>query len=114
VMSMLFSTATAPAADAPMAAGDVSRVIEVAWEDRTPFEDIEREYGLDESAVIALMRREMKASSFRMWRKRVTGRVTKHEMLQEGRMRVKRRGSFVSVEDAAPGETVGEDLEPTV
>lgn len=54
------------------------RVIEMAWEDRTPFEAIEQQYGLDEKAVIALMRREMKASSFRMWRKRVSGRATKH------------------------------------
>lgn len=87
-----FSTAASPAADAPLAAGDVSRVIEMAWEDRTPFEDIEREYGLDESAVIALMRREMKASSFRMWRKRVAGRTTKHEAVQEQRMQAKQRG----------------------
>lgn len=57
---------------------DLSRVIEMAWEDRTPFEAIEALYGLNESAVIALMRKEMKASSFKMWRKRVTGRRTKH------------------------------------
>lgn len=57
---------------------DVSRIIEMAWEDRTPFEAIEREYGLNESAVIRLMRKEMKASSFRMWRKRMAGRNTKH------------------------------------
>lgn len=54
------------------------RVIEMAWEDRTPFEAIEAQYGLSEQQVIALMRREMKASSFKMWRKRVTGRKTKH------------------------------------
>lgn len=57
---------------------DRDRIIEMAWEDRTPFEAIELQYGLPEKAVIALMRREMKASSFRMWRKRVTGRKTKH------------------------------------
>ncbi len=56
----------------------IDRVIEMAWEDRTPFDAIEFQYGLKESEVIALMRREMKASSFRMWRKRVTGRKTKH------------------------------------
>ena len=56
----------------------INRVIEMAWEDRTPFEAIELQYGLKEKQVIALMRREMKASSFRMWRKRVTGRKTKH------------------------------------
>ncbi|BFM50953.1 TIGR03643 family protein [Marinomonas sp. THO17] len=57
---------------------DISRVIEMAWEDRTPFEAITKEYGLSESEVIKLMRSEMKAASFRMWRKRVSGRKTKH------------------------------------
>ena len=57
---------------------DLSRVIEMAWEDRTPFDAIEQSYGLNESAVIELMRQSMKPSSFRMWRKRVTGRKTKH------------------------------------
>jgi len=57
---------------------EISRVIEMAWEDRTPFEAIAREFGLSESEVIKLMRSEMKASSFRMWRKRVSGRNTKH------------------------------------
>ena len=61
----------------------ISRIIEMAWEDRTPFDAIERLYGLNESQVIALMRREMKASSFKMWRKRVTGRVTKHAALRD-------------------------------
>jgi uncharacterized protein (TIGR03643 family) len=56
----------------------IDRVLEMAWEDRTPFEAIELQFGLREPQVIALMRREMKASSFRMWRKRVTGRKTKH------------------------------------
>lgn len=57
---------------------DISRIIEMAWEDRTPFEAIHESYGLSESDVIKLMRREMKPSSFRMWRKRVSGRRTKH------------------------------------
>ncbi|WMS86818.1 TIGR03643 family protein [Pleionea litopenaei] len=61
---------------------DLSRIIEMAWEDRTPFEAIESLYGLDESAVIQLMRKEMKASSFKMWRKRVSGRKTKHKALR--------------------------------
>lgn len=56
----------------------LDRIIEMAWEDRTPFEAIEFQYGLKEKEVIELMRREMKPSSFRMWRKRVTGRKTKH------------------------------------
>ena len=65
---------------------DISRIIEMAWEDRTTFEAIELEFGLNESAVVALMRREMKASSFRMWRKRMAGRVTKHAALRPAEM----------------------------
>lgn len=57
---------------------DIDRIIEMAWEDRTPFEAILQQFGLAETEVITLMRREMKASSFRMWRKRVSGRKTKH------------------------------------
>ncbi|MBC7701639.1 TIGR03643 family protein [Aquabacterium sp.] len=57
---------------------DISRIVEMAWEDRTPFEAIEAQFGLNESAVIALMRQHMKPSSFRMWRKRMAGRATKH------------------------------------
>ncbi|MGI4832265.1 MAG: TIGR03643 family protein [Janthinobacterium lividum] len=57
---------------------DVDRIIEMAWEDRTPFEAIEAQFGLAEADVIKLMRREMKASSWRMWRARVQGRATKH------------------------------------
>lgn len=57
---------------------ELSRIIEMAWEDRTPFEAIEELYGLNESAVINLMRRQLKASSFRLWRARVHGRATKH------------------------------------
>ena len=56
----------------------IDRVIEMAWEDRTPFEAIYYQFGLSEKDVIALMRNEMKSSSFRMWRKRVSGRKTKH------------------------------------
>jgi uncharacterized protein (TIGR03643 family) len=61
---------------------DISRIIEMAWEDRTPFDAILQTYGLNESKVIDLMRQEMQASSFRMWRKRVTGRTTKHTALR--------------------------------
>ena len=56
----------------------IDRIVEMAWEDRTPFEAIAVQFGLQEKQVIALLRRSMKASSFRMWRKRVTGRKTKH------------------------------------
>jgi|TARA_Y100000296_G_scaffold25635_1_gene30118 uncharacterized protein (TIGR03643 family) len=61
---------------------DVSRIIEMAWEDRTPFEAIAETYGLAEKDVIKLMRRELKPSSFRLWRQRVSGRVTKHGALR--------------------------------
>ena len=57
---------------------DISRIIEMAWEDRTPYEAIESQYNLAEHEVIKLMRSNMRESSFRMWRKRVTGRNTKH------------------------------------
>ena len=61
---------------------DLSRIIEMAWEDRTPFEAIQREYGLDESAVIRLMRQNLKSGSFKLWRKRMAGRKTKHQQLR--------------------------------
>lgn len=67
---------------APLSLEDVSRVIEMAWEDRTPFESIALQFGLNEGAVIALMRRELQPSSFRLWRTRVTGRATKHAALR--------------------------------
>ncbi len=57
----------------------LSRVIEMAWEDRTPFAAIEHSYGLNETDVIKLMRQQLKASSFRLWRQRVSGRATKHQ-----------------------------------
>ena len=57
---------------------DIYGIIEIAWEDRTPFDAIELQFGLAEADVIKLMRREMKASSWRMWRARVQGRPTKH------------------------------------
>ena len=60
----------------------LSRIIEMAWEDRTPFEAIEQLYGVNEPALIKLMRRELKPSSFRLWRARVSGRTTKHLKLR--------------------------------
>ena len=58
---------------------ELDRIIEMAWEDRTTFEAIHYQFGLSEQEVIELMRQSMKASSFRMWRKRVSGRKTKHQ-----------------------------------
>jgi uncharacterized protein (TIGR03643 family) len=54
----------------------IDRIIEMAWEDRTPFEAIRHQFGLTEPAVVALMRRELKPGSFRAWRKRVNSRVS--------------------------------------
>lgn len=56
----------------------IDRIIEMAWEDRTPFDAIQMQFGLKEEQVIRMMRREMKSSSFKMWRARVQGRKTKH------------------------------------
>ena len=57
---------------------DLDRIIEMAWEDRTPFDAIKDQFGLSEQEIITLMRREMKRSSFNLWRARVQGRKTKH------------------------------------
>ena len=61
----------------------IDRIIEMAWEDRTPFEAITFQFGLTEKEVIQLMRREMKSKSFARWRKRVQGRKTKHIKLRD-------------------------------
>jgi uncharacterized protein (TIGR03643 family) len=58
----------------------IDRIIEMAWEDRTPFEAIAIQFGLTESQVITLMRRELRRSSWELWRKRVQGRSTKHRL----------------------------------
>ena len=55
---------------------DIDRIVEMAWEDRTPFEAIKAQFGLSEAEVIAVMRRELKRSSFNMWRKRVNSGVS--------------------------------------
>ena len=67
---------------ATLTESDISRIVEMAWEDRTSFDAIEAQFSLNESAVIDLMRQTMKPSSFRMWRKRMAGRVTKHAALR--------------------------------
>ena len=73
---------------------DKDRIIEMAWEDRTTFDAILLQFALKEREVIDLMRIEMKASSFKMWRQRVQGRKTKHEKLRdfrEGRFKCSRQ-----------------------
>ena len=62
--------------------GDISHVIQMAWEDRTSFETIKDRVGLTEAEVISLMRAELKPKSFNLWRKRMRGRETKHRALR--------------------------------
>jgi uncharacterized protein (TIGR03643 family) len=73
---------------------DIDRIIEMAWEDRTPFDAITFQFKLKEQQVINLMRRELKPSSFRLWRARVQGRATKHSKkrtFDEGRFKCSRQ-----------------------
>ena len=62
---------------------EIDRIIEMAWEDRTPFEAIEFQFSLKENDVRKIMRSNLKESSFKLWRKRVKGRKTKHEKTSE-------------------------------
>ena len=57
----------------------IDRIIQMAWEDRTPFEAIEHQFGIKENEVRKIMRKEMKKNSFVMWRERVKSRKTKHK-----------------------------------
>lgn len=72
---------------ANLTTGDISAVIQMAWEDRTSFESIKERVGLSESDVIRLMRHELNPSSYRLWRMRVKGRVTKHRALRSPDMK---------------------------
>lgn len=75
------------------------RIVEMAWEDRTPFDAIYAQFELAEPQVIELMRRELKASSFRAWRKRVQGRATKHlkrRTFEEGRFKSNRQRNITN------------------
>jgi uncharacterized protein (TIGR03643 family) len=59
---------------------DIDRIIEMAWEDRTPFEAIEYQFGYSEAQTIQLMRTELKRSSFNLWRKRVNSGVSQKHL----------------------------------
>lgn len=75
----------------------IDRVIEMAWEDRTPFEAIKYQFNLSEQEVIELMRSELKSNSFKLWRARVQGRKTKHQKLRsfdDGRFKCSRQRSI--------------------
>ena len=61
----------------------IDRIIQMAWEDRTPFEAIEHQFGIKENDVRKIMRKEMKKSSFIMWRERVKSRKTKHKLFSQ-------------------------------
>jgi len=62
---------------------DINRIIEMAWEDRTPFEAIEYQFGIKENDVRKIMRSNLKRRSFELWRERVKGRKTKHRLTSE-------------------------------
>ena len=62
---------------------EIDRIIEMAWEDRTPFEAIFSQFNINEKELIAIMRNNLKKSSFKLWRERVSGRKTKHSKLRE-------------------------------
>jgi uncharacterized protein (TIGR03643 family) len=63
----------------------LNRIIEMAWEDRTPFDAIEEQFGIKENDVRKIMRRELKPSSFKLWRERVKGRKTKHKKTSDAK-----------------------------
>jgi uncharacterized protein (TIGR03643 family) len=80
-----------------MTCRDLDRIIEMAWEDRTTFDAIKFQFGLKEQQVIELMRKELKLSSFKLWRARVQGRSTKHQAKREfekGRFKCTRQQSI--------------------
>ncbi|WP_306640078.1 TIGR03643 family protein [Sanyastnella coralliicola] len=80
--------------DRTLSEEDIDRIIEMAWEDRTTFDAIELQFGLKEAEVINLMRRQLKPSSWRLWRARVQGRNTKHSKKRtftEGRHKCSRQ-----------------------
>ena len=64
---------------------ELDRIIEMAWEDRTPFEAILFQFGLPEKDVIKLMRTKLKASSYKLWRKRVNSGVSQKHLKTESR-----------------------------
>ena len=63
----------------------LNRIIEMAWEDRTPFDAIEEQFGIKENDVRKIMRRELKPSSFKLWRERAKGRKTKHKKTSDAK-----------------------------
>jgi len=77
----------------------LNRIIEMAWEDRTPFDVIYKEFDITQKELERLMRNNLKPSSFKLWRKRVSGRKTKHSAKrsnQINRHKCDRQGKLVS------------------
>ncbi len=72
---------------ASLSEADISAVIQMAWEDRTAFETIQERIGWSEADVIRLMRHQLQPNSFRLWRKRMKGRTTKHRALRSPEMK---------------------------
>ena len=78
---------------------NLNRIIEMAWEDRTPFDIIYKEFDITQNELERLMRNNLKPSSFKLWRKRVSGRKTKHiakRSNQINRHKCDRQGKLVS------------------
>ena len=71
-----------PHKDKTLSDEDISRIIEMGWEDRTPFEAIELQFGLNQDGVIKVMRANLKLNSFKLWRARTHGQTTKHAELR--------------------------------
>jgi len=87
---------------------DIDRIVEMAWEDRTPFDAITAQFGLSEKEVIELMRQEMHERNFRKWRKRVQGRATKHAKKRDfsvGRHKSSRQRSISGNRISKPKKT---------
>ena len=71
-----------PHADKNFSDEDLSRIIEMGWEDRTAFEAIEQQFGINQDGVIKIMRANLKLNSFKLWRQRTHGQTTKHLKLR--------------------------------
>jgi uncharacterized protein (TIGR03643 family) len=89
----------------------VSHIIGMAWKDDVPFEAIEARYGLDEDAVVALMRSRLKRSSWELWRERVSGRPTKHASKRSLTRSVSRRPPGARLSGAGGEEALPDDLD---
>lgn len=71
-----------PNADKNFSDEDLNRIIEMAWEDRTAFEAIQQQFGINQDGVIKIMRANLKLNSFKLWRERTCGQITKHAKLR--------------------------------